>query len=554
MIVLTVPIAIVLSLCATAVMSYISMATAIGPWIETTLVLFGMLIFYGLHRWYTTHEKTKALGLSVAAGGIGGILAVGCGFAFPTYYFLDPVGFNALLAKPFEFAMVLSLFSLAAGAFGLLMAHYFEKSLIDDQALAFPIGELTYKMIVAADKVGRAVMLGVGFVGTQIYLGLLTFTSYATQPFILLNKKSFGAFTIPQIGMPADQMPMFWAIGFVTGHVIAIPLLVGILSKLLVIDPLHYIYPSLYSFFSTHVLEPVMHISSVPHDLSLMDFTIAFSSGLVLYGAIKGFAELPKLLKNTYKNLFSSEKGQTKKEVSQVPWVLAGSVLFLNGAILYSLNFSLLSQLYLLLFTAVCTYQLMVIAGKFGLAPMGRFATFVMVPGLLIFGYSPLHITLVSLYVEIAGGVACDALFGRKMARLASIGKRSIAAYQWLGLGVSVLVIGGIFWLFIHHFGLGNDVGNLAVTRAASRALLISVKSFDVGALMLGCIFGHLVSYTSISPALLLGGILMPISYSLMLVFGGLSTYLVKDKEEYYPFWSGVYASNSLWMLARAFM
>lgn len=551
MLIVTVPIAIILTLCATIVMSYISMATAIGPWIETTLVLFGMLIFYGLHRWYSTEEKTKALGLSVAAGGIAGILAVGCGFAFPTYYFLDPDGFKALLAAPYEFALLLSLIAGAAGAFGLLMAQYCEKSLIEDQGLAFPIGDLVYKMIVAADNGGRAIMLGIGFVGTQAYLGLLNLTVFATQPLTLLRTSTWGAFTVPHIGLPADQVPMFWAIGFVTGHVIAIPLLVGILSKLLVIDPLYYWYPSLLEWVYAHGVSALTGTQYLPKELSLMDFTIAFLSGLVLYGAIKGFSEFPKVITSTYQKL--KVRGP-KSESKSVPWILSGGVLGFNIGVLSYLGFSFLAQLYLILFTAVCAYQLMVIAGKFGLAPMGRFATFVMVPGMLVFGYTPLQITVVALYVEVAGGVACDALFGRKMAYLAQIGKHSIARYQWLGLLVSVLAVGGVFWVFIHHFGLGNEVGNLAVTRAASRAFLISVKSFDVGALILGLLFGHIVSYTSVSPALLLGGILMPISYSLMLVCGGLSTYLCKDKEDYYPFWSGVYASNSLWMLARAFI
>jgi hypothetical protein len=36
-----------------------------------------------------------------------------------------------------------------------------------------------------------------------------------------------------------------------------------------------------------------------------------------------------------------------------------------------------------------------------------------------------------------------------------------------------------------------------------------------------------------------------------MLIAGGLSTYLVKEKEEQYPFWSGVYATNSLWIFIK---
>ncbi len=207
-----------------------------------------------------------------------------------------------------------------------------------------------------------------------------------------------------------------------------------------------------------------------------------------------------------------------------------------------------------MVFTFVCTYQLMLLAGKFGIAPLGRFATFVMVPGMLIFGYTPLQITFVAAYVEIAGGVASDALFGRKMARLMSIDRKAITLYQWLGLAVSVLSIGVIFYLFISHFGLGSQEGALAVTRSVSRSMLISITMFDVGVLLLGMFFAYVISYFGVNTALLLFGILMPVSYTLLLVLGGLSTYLVEDREEYYPFWSGVFAANSLWMLVQAFI
>ena len=43
-------------------------------------------------------------------------------------------------------------------------------------------------------------------------------------------------------------------------------------------------------------------------------------------------------------------------------------------------QFSLFSQLYLLAFTILCTYQMLIIAGKLGIAPLGRFATFVLLP------------------------------------------------------------------------------------------------------------------------------------------------------------------------------
>lgn len=549
--IVTVLVGILLTSFATLIMSYISLATGIGPWIETTLVLMGMLIFALGYQRSTSQQRSRALGLVSVAGGIGGIAAVAAGFTFPTLYFLDPTAFSLLLASPWQFAGVLSVTSFVAGAFGLTCAHYFGDSLLDKEDLPFPIGELVYKMIMAADNFSKAISLALGFIGTLGFLGIQVFFDFLSKPMRLIKGQALGPLTVPSLEIPLDQLPMFWAIGFVTGHVIAVPLLVGLLSKIFVIEPLFYFYPKLCEFLSVQGVIGLLHLQYQPNVITSNDFTIAFSSGLVLFGAFESFISLSKSARSGFGNLFKTTSGAFSYNGS---WVTISSILILTIGVFSFLEFNMLAQVYLMLFTLLCCYQLMMIAGKFGIAPIGRFATFVVVPGMLLFGFTPLQITCVALFVETSGGVACDALFGKKMGRLASIEPETIVRYQWLGLLVSSLAIGGIFLALISHFGLGNEVGALAATRSASRALLLSIKSFDLGVLSLGVGFGYLISFTKVSPALLLAGILMPLSYSLMLALGGLSTYLVKEKEEQYPFWSGVFASNSLWMLFRAFI
>lgn len=554
----TLGITLLLSFLSTAIMSYISMATPIGPWIETTVVLAAMILYGLVRSWYTPQARMQALGLTAAAGGIGGILATACGFSFPTLYFLDKEYFYQLLSSPWYFASILSLLALAAGSFGLAVANLFEHTLIVRQELPFPIGELIYKMISVADSGRKAAMLGIGFIGTQLLLFLQSTVTFFQKPILLFASHTLGVVTLPRVSFSFDQLPMFWAIGFVTGHVIAIPLLAGLIAKVFCIEPLYHLYPALHQYAYSLGLSMVTGTAYVPKVLSLLDFTIAFCSGMILYGTAIGFLGLPKIIHGAMKKLVSERTASqgTDSSFMQAPssLVVGALVLGANGAILSYFNFSILSQLYLLIFTFIWSYQLMLIAGKFGIAPLGRYATFVLVPGMIIFGYTAMQITIVSTYVEIAGGVACDALFGRKMAQLASIDKHVIQRYQWLGLLVSVLAIGAIFWVFISHFGIGLEPGALVAARAANRALLVSVQSFDIGALILGVIFGYVLSFTSLNTALLLGGILSSVDTTLMLVLGGLSTYLVKEKEEWYPFWSGVFAASSLWMLVRAFV
>ncbi len=627
-------ITILLSVFATVVMSYIALAASIGPWIETTLVLCSMALFYTVARTKSAHAYQQSVGLATAAGGIGGILATGLAFSFPTLYFLSPELFMQWMNNPLFFATTVSFFCLSAGSFGLIMATVFEDKLLIQQKMKFPIGELVYAALSAQGQLKKALELAIGFASTVFLLIYYATSNFYTATVIVCNRFAWSFFTFPSIVLPLEQVPMYLAVGFVTGHVIAIPLLVGFLSKILCLDPLFYIY--------THAdtaLHSLFFSGWANTHLSNTEFTLAFCSGMVLYGSIMGFLDPIKTIGgilNTVKNKWSSQ------HTGSIPaWLYMGAVLSISSIFLYTYSFSILQyciiislvvlciyismvlaagvgvvslwgfipvvrivalnqlgkhliekigflltkhdtfgkeirlqafcsllittsflwyfkftwlqQGYLLVGTAICIYQMLIIAGRMGIIPLGRFATFVMVPGMLLFNFDLVQVTLVAAFVEIAGGVAGDVLFGRKLALLTPINHRTMVRYQWLGLIISSVAIGIIFWLFIHNLGLGQETG-LPATKAASRALLINFKSFDWVVLCLGFLFGWCLKYIKINPALLLGGILMPPAISLMLITGSSLTYFTNRKEDYFPFFSGVSAGNSLWMLADIFI
>jgi len=133
---------------------------------------------------------------------------------------------------------------------------------------------------------------------------------------------------------------------------------------------------------------------------------------------------------------------------------------------------------------------------------------------------------------------------------LSSISRATMRRYQLLGLVVASLSIGAIFWLLINHFGLGSP--ELFAYRAQSRQLLIQAKHFDYTVLAVGALFGIFLQQIRLNPMLVLGGLLMPLDITCGLVAGGLIAALSPQKEEWYPFWSGIFASNSLCMLLRA--
>jgi hypothetical protein len=470
------------------------------------------------------------------AGSVGGILATACGFSFPAIYFIDPTLFNNWMGNGWYFCVSLGLLSFLAGWFGIWIANCVEHKLIVQEQLAFPIGQLIQKMIAAHNNVRKAYELLIGFFSTALFCimqdGTRFFKGIFPKSLLLTPAYSFSVFSITPINF--DLWPLLWAIGFVTGHVVALPLIVGALVKFFCMEPINKIwFPA----------------------LPPMEFVLAFCGGLVLSGAVVGLMETPRSLYKTVNRLVvaGTSKQQSLSATLQAQRMHLIEFFLLSvplSIFLSYMGFSFAVQLYLLVFSWICNYQMLLVAGKIGLAQLGRYATFVMVPALFLFDLKAEQLIVIATFVELSGGIATDILFGRKLAHEARISLKTVRLYQYFGLCISSLTVGVIFWLLINHFKLGS--AELFAYKAQSRALLLNVQQFDYTVLIIGFLFGMLLKSLKMNPALVLGGLLMPVNISLGLIAGGLLSYLVKDKEEWYPFWSGVFASNSLWMLLKA--
>jgi len=362
--------------------------------------------------------------------------------------------------------------------------------------------------------------------------GIYKIKSIIPKAVSITHNLKFGILHIPALTL--DLFPVYWAIGYISGHIIAIPLIAGAISKIFIIDPLNKLF-----FFN----------------INSTAFLLAFCGGIVLCGAITGIVALPKLLYQYFSRLIYLTKIKFKSHTlgfiaKDIDTLLLFLALSINFIFMTYFKFSLLSQIYLTFFTFVCTYQIIDIAGKIGLAQLGRFATFVMVPAIFIFNLNFIQITFIATFVEICAGVSTDLLFGRKVAQLASIPSNTIKKYQLLGIFISSITVGIVFWFLINHFSLGST--ELFAQRAQARALLINAISFNHYVLLLGFIFGYALKKLKINPMLVLGGILMPINISLGLITGSFCTKFIKDKEKGECFWSGVFASHSIWMIVQA--
>lgn len=522
-------VAIILSFFSTAIMSYISMATPIGPWIGPTLVLLAMPLF----RLYRVDKRADGLAFTTLAGSLGGIIATAFGFSFPTLYFLDQKIFNEWMSQPLYFCTILAIFTLVSGILAFVIVDYYQKRLLDDQKLPFPVGQVMYSMISVQKEAKKAYQLFAGVISTFLLCifqdGIGFVKGFIPKAISIVSQSRFHGLVIPALKL--DIWPMLWAIGFITGHVIAIPLAIGAITQVGLLSPLH-------TFFFS--------------ELSSVEFTLAFCSGMVLIGALLGFIQLPRLIQRAVSSLNVQSMRNSSTLLSRQTAIEIFCALLMSIVFLTYFKFSLISQIFIVLSIILWTSQIIVVAGKIGLATLGRYATFVMIPAMLIFGLNTVQIVIVATFVELVGGIAVDLLFGRKLAQMAGLNARRVKFFQILGITVSALSIGIIFWILISHFGLGSE--QLVAYRAQSRQLLISAQRFDYWVLIIGALFGIFLKYIHINAALVLGGLLMPLNLSLGLIVGGLFTKIVKKPESWEPFLSGVFAFNALWMLVKVFI
>jgi uncharacterized oligopeptide transporter (OPT) family protein len=561
MVVLRIFLSVILTLFASAVLAYISMATMIGPWIAPTLVLFSAFILRLVFSKQKNEDRNKDIAIIQTVGSVGGIVATAVGFTFPTLYFLDPDLFKRLLSSPLMFCGLIAFTCMAAGGLGIWLARSFANKLMYKENFSFPVSELIKETIIASSCNKKIKQLAAGFASSGAICLLrdgFSLGRFFKIKNVLPSKDYFLFRGVLGKAFHITIVPMFWAIGFIIGPAIAMPLLVGMLSKYAVAIPLvHHAKVLPFRLF------PVMDVRT---------FISAFSAGLVVSEVLFGMLKYPKIIWNSVKfysgfkvidrvpflkRLFkrkdeSIEEVITNEEVVSKPKELRKkieAVLVFGAAILFFsvLKFPLLSQVLILGLTVIATYQISFLGAKIGLVQFGRFATFVMIPTILLFKLSAFQITMLCVFVSVAGAASSDLLFDYKIGQYFDIDFKRIQRNQWLGLAITALGLGFVLWLLFTNLQLGT--AELFGQRGMNRALLIQTPNFNLIVVGLGLLYGFLLKRFKINPTMVFGGLLMPNGLTIGLVLGALGSMLSKDTREQLPFFSGVFSGESVWLI-----
>jgi hypothetical protein len=553
---------VIFALLSSVILAYVSMATGVGPWIAPTIVLVSSVLLKIGKGKNANGKLSEKLVLIQSVGSVGGIVAVGIGFTLPMLYFLDKNIFNSWIANPAKFSVMIAAICLAAGGLGIYLARLFGEKLIIKEKLNFPVSHLIYKMIATQGRGGQVRNMFTGFFSTAFFCflrdGLFKFKG--------IFPKAINLFTLlgDKFSIALYLGPTLWAVGFITGAVITIPLIAGMISKYLIMYPLNQ-HAKFLPFKLFDPLDPMM-------------FTMAFVAGMVVSGFIFSSFKYPQIIWKSIKVFLNNNKANSKDKICETDkdaphvaevqvekktfleklkcnaWLKIEAVFVVIGVVslLSYFKFGPMTQLFMLTLTIIATYQISWMGGKIGMIPFGRFATFIMVPTLLIFRLDYIQLTLLCVFFNVCSATASDLLFDYKVGDLCNVSWNKIHRYQWLGLLATSAGMGIFLWLLFTNFQIGST--QLFAYRALSRSLLIKSLSFNLWVVGMGAVFGWLLKKIKINPTLTLCGILMPNALSIGLIIGGLGSLFVKkvlkqDPDKYSTFWSGVFASESLWIL-----
>jgi hypothetical protein len=539
---------------AIIVLAYVSMATAIGPWISPAIILLTKFILELRGKSENSENIEKTALLVQISGALGGIIAVAVGFTLPMLFFIENKAFSSAIASPLTFCLVLGSVTIAAGSLGTWLARVFGPKLLENESFKFPVSRLISQTAKAKDGKEKTLFKGLfSSWGVIIARDGLNIGSFLKIPALLPQ-----AFLLPtNIGalFPITISPTMWAMGFTAGMTIALPLAFGMISKYLVLYPLNHHA----QFFGFSLFPATKELS----------FTSAFCSGMLLYEFLVGIFKMARgslkqnfapqgsvaqrstffeIIKERYQltlSMFFGVEKEDKNFMEKVePWI----AITLSTLLLFFMKFSNTSIVFLIISSAAASHSISYFGARTGLVPLGRFITlFCMIPMLLIFSLSSVQIVWLSVFSAVVMAAASNLIFQYKVGDLNQIDRKTIHKHQWIGLILTAIVIGACFWLLLSNLQIGSE--ELFCQRGRTRALLVQSLNFDPIILLLGSIFGWLVKQLKLSPTMVFGGILMQNSLTVGLLIGALIAKLTPNQENAQPFWSGIFSGESIWIM-----
>lgn len=495
------------SVMSTAMMSYLAMNTQLGPWVAPVFVVVCMVLLVPL---FDTKWFKENVVMAIAAGSVGGMIGLCLGLTFPSFYFLHRHLFDWMLLHPKLFALVVGSFVLCAAAYAFLLAYVLRHLFLVQTHDRFPMSQLVYDVIyVEKQREARFFMI----------IGLALSSAWN---FVMV----VGRFAVAAYSLQLNMIPLLISIGFIAGRVIAPPMLFGLVTRVFVLDIVHWYVPSA---------------------LSDQSFLITFCSGMILVW----FVRLMVLFIVDKNELFRHQSYLAHMDNKRwfVGWQLLTAALVF--ALLTAWGAPILVQLYVFILLSWLAKYLVEIIAKIGVIEIDSYVWFILLPAVYFAAPSSLSVLSIAVFSTLCLGLVVDFLFSYKLAQLANVSYRLVLKYQIISVVCAAISAGILFVWYSSAWGIGSFA--LMAPKARELDDIIQFGRYDYKILGAGFIYGLFMLVLTRELLIVIGAMLMSPVISTWLVLSGALAHLVKNRERFYPVWFGVYAGHMLWMVLAAF-
>ena len=177
----------------------------------------------------------------------------------------------SIVDYPLVFIGGVALLVFASGLLGMAVVYNVPFVWNDDTRYAFPVAQLVIRTFSIFGSMHQLLLLMWG-IGTTI----LFHTAQALQwviphTVIFLKQRVINSwFCLPQVLLNMNTAPMLWAIGFIAGNILVVPLIVGMLLKIVLMDPCYRLA------FATTLSESELYYSFLRWDYYSRELCIVF--------------------------------------------------------------------------------------------------------------------------------------------------------------------------------------------------------------------------------------------------------------------------------------
>lgn len=505
---------IILSFISTCVMSYLAVSIEVTFWVAPVVSLALIMGLLQLVRQKLSKESVVYL---LAAGSLGEMIGLSLGFSWPTLYFLHKNIFLTWMESPTAFAGMITLLVLAAGGLAGIVAYILRPYLINGQDLPFPTARLVHNLISQTRCVDNGMMIK-GFLLSGIWSSTALFFRGTLQGFWLLQ---------------VHTIPTLLSMGFVAGHLVAKPLIIGAFIR----------------FFALHGLKDLFFCNAQSES-----FVLTFALGMLFvvigHSLIVLLREFCFWMYHHRLSLSVSIMSHCMRK--HYGWLFSFLAMLVCCIILHHWHMTFLQQSYLVFACSVACVIVSFIFARVGVLDLPNFGSFVVVPLGYMFYVSSQMLLIAFVFSTICLGLVINLLFSWKIADIARISFRSILKFQLVGFVVAAVSVGFVIWWYVSVLNFNADT--LFSSQALLQEKFITLAAYDLRVLLLGFMCAITLYFVTADVAIVIAGCMMNFSVVGWLVLAGFIAYFTKDREKYYPFCFGIYASHAIWLFVQAML